>query len=218
MTYYVSSQTSGAACYATASPIVVGNVCALPVTRVSFEATKNEHAVILRWSTTSEVNSSRFAIERSADAKVWKNIGEVKAGENTRSLTNYDFADKTPLSEPNYYRLKMIDFATATPGRDHGDGSFAYSRIVNVTFETNLLVSVYPNPAASVIRIKLDGISNLGDIRDVKIYNLSGKTVYTSSTVANGEINVNQVPAGAYILAVTRENGSVQHAEVIITK
>ncbi|WP_146202213.1 hypothetical protein [Dyadobacter jejuensis] len=106
----------------------------LPVTLISFTATKvsggaERSTALLIWQTSSEVNSDRFDIERSQDGKKWSSIGNVAAGGDKSSNTNYSFIDKTPTYDrtrpgENLYRLKMID----------KDGTFAYSRIQSLDF------------------------------------------------------------------------------------
>ncbi|MCE7043152.1 SdrD B-like domain-containing protein, partial [Dyadobacter sp. CY312] len=100
--------------------IDAGITTALPVKLSRFDVQKGENvSALLHWTTTEEVNSDSFEIQRSADAKSWNAIGQVKAKENNVGLVNYRFDDMQPNLGANYYRLKMIDL----------DGSFAYSSI-----------------------------------------------------------------------------------------
>jgi len=46
---------------------ITGNSSPLPVTLVDFSGEKKDSKVLLRWTTASEVNSSHFDIERTAD-------------------------------------------------------------------------------------------------------------------------------------------------------
>lgn len=90
---------------------------ALPVKLTSFKAAKEGKVVSLNWSTTEEIGSDRFEVERSMDGKVWSFIGEVKANGTTRNLNLYHFTDVQPAQGQNLYRLKMID----------QDNTFAFS-------------------------------------------------------------------------------------------
>jgi hypothetical protein len=97
---------------------------AFPVALVSFEAVRKESAGWLTWSTTEEVNSDRFEIRRSSDAKHWNLIGELPSATQSNVLKKYGFTENAPLSGPSYYRLRMVDRAL-----DGKDAAFAYSGI-----------------------------------------------------------------------------------------
>ena len=96
----------------------------LPVTLVSFAVTKLNAVSQLKWSTTQEVNADRFIIQRSTNAKDWKNVGEKLANGASSNLINYAFTDPKPLKGTSYYRLKMVD----------KDKTFAYSSIKSLKF------------------------------------------------------------------------------------
>lgn len=80
----------------------------LPVKLSSFSAYRSNDKVNLKWVTESEVNSSHFIIERSADGRDFTNIGQL-ASYNTAGQNVYNFVDPAPLSGRNYYRLVMVD-------------------------------------------------------------------------------------------------------------
>jgi hypothetical protein len=97
---------------------------ALPVKLISFTVAKAGKNAQLSWATTEEVNSEKFVIERSADARNWKSIGQRAAMGESTALSNYTFPDQAPLPGANYYRLKVVD----------SDGTFVYSVIKNLNF------------------------------------------------------------------------------------
>jgi hypothetical protein len=190
----------------TSSAKVTVTYIILPVTLVSFTATKSESSAKLNWGTTWETNSEKFEVQHSIDAKKWSVIATVAAKGESNALLSYHYTHVNPIHGENLYRLKMIDF----------DATFAYSRIVSLNFEQGLQLSVFPNPATDLIKVKLDGISNWEEIEDVKIIDLSGKIVYISKKMINGEIHVSQLPVGAYIVSLTTRAGLVRNAKIII--
>ena len=174
---------------------------ALPVTLTSFTATKEGQTAQLKWSTTEESNSDRFEIERSLNGKNWELIGTQKSNGESTSLKNYTFLDGKPLNGENLYRLKMID----------RDATYAYSRIQSLTFESNS-ASFYPNPVAEKLIIKTEDFSL---VKNVKIFDANGRTVYQSSATPTSEINVQNLSAGLYIVQMVSKSGAVITHKVI---
>ncbi|GLU57041.1 hypothetical protein Dfri01_65020 [Dyadobacter frigoris] len=175
---------------------------ALPVTLTSFTATKEGSIAQLKWTTTAETNSDRFEIERSQNGKNWDLIGTQKSNGESTTLKNYTFSDAKPLNGENLYRLKMID----------RDETFAYSRIQSLTFASDLATSFYPNPVAEKLIIKTDDFSL---VKNVKIFDANGRTVYQSSATPSSEINVQNLSAGLYIVQMVSKSGAVISHKVI---
>ena len=96
----------------------------LPLTLLEFNARQVHNKTALSWQTATEVNTALFEIERSASSEFIK-IGEVKAM-NQAGQHNYSVYDEQPLQGSNYYRLRMVDI----------DGSFTYSKVARVDFNT----------------------------------------------------------------------------------
>lgn len=161
----------------------------LPVSLVAFTARKDEGNIVqLTWTTSSELNSSYFAIERSANGKLFTEIGRVKAGEASATLRNYKFEDHTKgLYDVSYYRLRMEDL----------DGSFAYSRLVSVGFDDVKDIVLYPNPCSEQLFIQMDGSAER-----VVIYDINGRV--RKEAGADTRFDVLGLPAGIYNVVVTR--------------
>jgi hypothetical protein len=167
---------------------------ALPVTLISFEATKENgddivSASILEWETSSESNSDFFEIQRSPNAKHWHNLGEVKARGESLTRAKYQFIDRNPVDGQNFYRLKMQD----------NDGSFAYSQIRNLHFDAQILA--YPNPVKQFLKLK--GWASGA----IQIFSNSGKLVYEASSYAS-QINLGSLTTGVYILKLIQKDGT----------
>ncbi|MAT38991.1 MAG: hypothetical protein CL946_05240 [Ectothiorhodospiraceae bacterium] len=130
-----------------------GNGNALPVDLVSFTAVLFGADVLLQWRTASEVENEGFAIERSPNGEVWREIGQV-AGNGTNSTAHeyryVDVSGEIGTHSGMYYRLKQIDY----------DGTIEYSpvryvrNLVNVS--TVRLHPIHPNPASSIVTIGFD--------------------------------------------------------------
>jgi hypothetical protein len=74
-------------------------------------------------------------------------------------------------------------------------------------------LSVFPNPAASILNLKLlqDNQAQVNEMtRDIEIINVNGGIVKKKSVSGlSGEIEVRDLPSGWYILLVKEKNGSV---------
>ena len=191
--YSVASDRSG--CGAKTSQIAVIVQTSLPVTLVRFSAVKAEKAVSLNWSTSQEVNSDHFEVERSQDGKTWNKLGDVSAsGETSKIITQYTYLDPAPANGENLYRLKMVD----------RDQTYGYSRIVNVNAETESFFTVFPNPVSEKLNINT---TNWKQIQTVEILNNSGQIIYKSASAAKPEVNVQDLSEGIYFVRLTHKDG-----------
>jgi len=181
----------------------------LPVKLISFNAIRGEGSTaLLEWATTEEINSAQFDVEHSLNGKTWNVISTIAAKGESKDLAKYSYTHSKVSNGENLYRLKMIDL----------DGTFAYSRIQSLEFSVAPQLSVYPNPAANVIKVQMPGVTNWDEIKDVNIYDLNGKAVYKASKLVGGEINVSKMNAGAYVVTIANKNGQVFSSKIIISK
>ncbi|ACT95321.1 T9SS type A sorting domain-containing protein [Dyadobacter fermentans] len=199
-TYTAKSTRSG--CMPKTNSLVLPVTRSLPVKLISFTATKVEKRALLGWSTSEEVNSEKFEIERSADGKKWTTIGALSAaGDVLNTVTKYTFNDENPMPGENLYRLKMID----------RDQTFAYSRMASLHFESALAVTVYPNPASEKVTISAKDWAN---VKSVKIFNQAGNVVY-SSDKPQPDINIQSLASGAYVIGVLRGDGAQENVKFV---
>jgi hypothetical protein len=179
----------------------------LSVTLVTFEAVKNENRALLSWVTTMESNSAYFDVQRSGDGRRWKTPGRVLAAVTSDGLRSYSFIDDNPMNEDspgneNLYRLKMVDM----------DGSFAYSRIIRLSFGKNQRPFLYPNPVSD----KLYG--DPAKIESVTMINSVGQIVLESFENAKTGIVVNGLIPGIYLVQIRKKAGTVQFQKVVVVR
>ena len=151
----------------------------IPVELTSFTANSTESGVILSWTTATETNNKGFEIERSlrtgtgtqpgkSDNGPWEKAGYLDGNGTTTNRCYYSFTDNGVSSGYYSYRLKQIDF----------DGSFTYSRIIEISLNTPVKFSLsqnYPNPFNPSTTIKYS-VPNDGFV-SMKIYNTIGQEV-----------------------------------------
>jgi len=186
----------------------------LPITLKSFDAKKHSaSSAKLDWTTSKEVNSDYFGIERSIDGSTWDEIARVKAAGDSNVDIAYDYIDdRLPLSRTNgqvfYYRLRMTDL----------DGAFKYSDVRGVNFDKQSLgpISIYPNPTTEIVNIDLSEVAmENGDV-NVSVYDMSGRLVMTKKIIGSGIelIKVDQLPSDAYNFIITQ--GEQIHQQRVI--
>jgi hypothetical protein len=143
----------------------------LPVELTSFTSMVDGNTVHLNWTTSSEVNSSIFNIERRSLQYDWRVVGTVNAKGNSTSSTEYSFTDGSLISGIYKYRLKQIDF----------NGNFEYFELPEaVTIgvpDKFFLEQNYPNPFNPATTI-VYGIPEAGNVM-LKIFDMSGREIKT---------------------------------------
>ncbi len=164
-----------------------GNI-ALPVSLTNFTATKIDKKVTLNWVTTNEINLKLYEIQRSKDGSNFNTIGTVDA--QNAATNQYSFTDHSPLSNSNYYKLKIID--------KNGTTKYSPIRIINFGAD-RFYVTVSPNPTTSgIVQINATDV-----IKEIQILDISGKLLWQQMAQSNNEIiNLSQLSSGVYQLKV----------------
>ena len=169
----------------------------LPITLESFTVTKTSAASALaKWTVGSGFGPGSFAVQRSADGAQYSTIGTVEADASNNS---YSYADNTPLSGPNYYRLLLTD----------AQGNTTYSAIDVLSFNgPSQPITVYPVPASDVLHINAPGVSGGGDLL---IFSASGQLVatYRLSSFDGARVSVANLPVGSYFAKINTPGQSV---------
>ena len=171
---------------------------ALPLTLLNFTATKNGKVNLLVWSTSHEINSSHFNIQRSSNGLDFSNIGLVNANNASNITNNYQFADRAPLAGSNYYRLQIVD----------KDGFTKYSD-VRIIKDDIAAALIYPVPANNVLTVETNGSASFS------MLDQSGKILFTATVNGKSTIDVSRLNAGVYFL---RNNSTGNVQKVIITR
>ncbi|MCF8244042.1 MAG: T9SS type A sorting domain-containing protein [Saprospiraceae bacterium] len=187
---------SGISC---CSGFTVGAESALPVELVSFYGKLEESKAVLTWQTTSELNNSHFAIEKSANGRPFYEIGTVQGQGTSYEINDYTFTDASPAHGLNYYRLKQVDF----------DGNFEYSKVVSVNFkDVKGQVQLYPTIASDEIHVSFSAPTSETGI--VQVFDQSGnlvKQINLDSEIGGLPISVEEFQRGVYFVSV--QNGQL---------
>ncbi len=181
----------------------------LPLTLLDFKGSLKSNAVFLQWSTTNELLTKDFTIERSADGNRFEALGKVNAA-SLAGIQNYNFTDMSPITGNNFYRLVMTDI----------DGKFSSSNIILVegNEKPNSLFA-YPNPVINQSILQFS--SELASEYVINITDESGKTVKAirgSCIKGINEINIDLHNYASGIYIITLNNGIAKKQNVFLQK
>jgi len=176
----------------------------LPIELLSFNATVANGAVVLEWTTASELNNDYFTIERSKDGELFETVSTIKGAGNSSQKITYTAKDTAPHLGKSYYRLRQTDF----------DGTTSYSNLVlvEVLESNNGVVALYPNPLNNSSTLTIVFVAAEKQNVDIVLTDLSGRMVHRQSlSVVQGE---NVIPlvaefqsSGVYLLEVHSKSG-----------
>lgn len=196
------------------TPALTG-LAPLPIDIKTFSATKDgDRNARLDWSTSLEINSAYFGIERSTDGTSWEGISKVAAAGNSNTEQFYEYVDRAlPLNRSKdqifYYRLQLVDL----------DGKYKYSDVRGVNFgkaSTDKIISLYPNPAVQMVNLDLSGMDLETGAIYLRVTDMQGRNMIDKTILGNGiePIEVTQLPAGTYNVAVSQ--GTTLHQKQFI--
>ncbi|KQS26643.1 S8 family serine peptidase [Dyadobacter sp. Leaf189] len=190
----------------------IGTGTPLPAELISFTAEKihsGEHtAVQLKWATAEEKAFGHFVVQvavgsENAKKGLFADLGIVK-GKAMPGVQQYAFADdKSTLNNTHYYRLKMVDV----------DGSFEFSSVRAVIFNTSTAWRIFPNPSRDIFRLEPQGVVK-GPV-EIEVIDLSGKVrkqmkFREVTSALDIQLGTPDLPGGLYLLNVKSNEGEVR--------
>jgi hypothetical protein len=176
------------------------NLGPLPITLANFEAKPGPSSVSLTWRTASELNNDYMAVERSADAIEFQEIGRVKGQGTTQQPQDYRFTDEDPLPGINYYRLRQVDF----------DGAMEYHNVVAVDFRPEGAaatgLTAFPSPATDNLHLRL--AAPFQSEAEYTVTDLQGRVVLRGvfpAQSAQETISIQPLPSGLFVLSLSQD-------------
>ncbi len=177
----------------------------LPVKLTAFSVTKQGNNAILDWTTASEINASRFEIERSYDGVNFSSIGTKQAVGNSASDVNYLYSDPISISSGIiYYRIKSVDI----------DARSSFSKVVALRINGKAVsgLTVYPNPFTTDLKVELNADKEVSAV--LRVSNAAGQVVVNKNVqimkgnnviVLSSELSA--LNRGMYIVELITEEG-----------
>ncbi|MFN0291304.1 T9SS type A sorting domain-containing protein [Pedobacter helvus] len=166
----------------------------LPVKLISFNGTKKQNGINLRWTTASEVSNSHFEVLRATNGNDFAKIGEVKGNGNSTSNQSYSFLDQRPQNGVNYYQLKQVDL--------NGDSEKFKIIAIDFNLQQNQL-KVWQLDSQT---LKLSFTASHNGNAEITVADINGKKLYRGkSAIAGGINNISlplQVSNGLYLINI----------------
>ncbi|MBK6827928.1 MAG: T9SS type A sorting domain-containing protein [Chitinophagaceae bacterium] len=175
----------------------------LPVSLSNFSGYRNNNDVLLNWTSSREMNSAAFDIERNTGSG-WEKIGTVAAAGFSSGDKDYSYRDIRPVGSILLYRLRLTDI----------DQSFKYSTIVRISSDNKSGgIAIYPNPVRDQAAVSI--YSAAQQDLSISIADQSGRIVQTQTRkvfTGNNTISLQfpvTLPKGVYQVIVREENGQI---------
>jgi hypothetical protein len=169
---------------------------ALPVTFQSFFVKRQSANIQLTWVTSEEVNNRYYAIEKSTDARSWKEIAIVLGAGTTTLTSSYNYTDKNVTDAVVYYRIRQTDM----------NGSIHYSSIRTVRNENQSACNIY---ASSRQTITVDLNSDVKENVTVQVVNMNGQIIKRQNfNQASYRLTLNMPNLTTGVYAVQVSDGS----------
>ena len=161
----------------------------MPIELLSFTGEVTSKGNLLQWNTASETNNNYFSVERSADGKNFKAIGQVKGAGNSTQENSYSFLDVWAPEGINYYRLKQTDF-------DNNSHIIALR-----SNKKDELFLIYPNPASGSFIVSVKEFSSEG--YGISISNSVGQVVFTKDYITTQQLKLSpDLRDGVYTISL----------------
>jgi hypothetical protein len=177
------------------SPFAFGNSSTpLPIELIAFNAQCMNDFILIKWTTSSEINNKMFELYKSDNALDWELIHTESGQGDKASETNYQFMDYK--KQAPYYRLKDIDF----------DGIENWSHIIFEDCESNTSkTEVYPNPASDFIKVT----SEIDEKMTLRILSLDGRILKTLPLVSEQTlVDIKTLVPGFYIIEIINQKST----------
>jgi hypothetical protein len=170
----------------------------LPVVYETFYVTRQGTNNQLSWSTSKELNTTSYTIEKSTDSRNWKQIATV-AGVGTSSLLNkYGYSDKSSTEAVVYYRIRQVDM----------NGTAVYSAIRSLrNNQPGAVTNIFASSNKTVI---IDFNSDVKDNVSIQLISMGGQVITRkefSKASYRLVLNTTGAGSGVYVVRVSDSKG-----------
>ena len=163
----------------------------LPVNFQSFYVTRQGSNNQLSWSTSEEMNNNYYAIEKSTDARSWKQVAIIMGAGTSELVNKYGYTDKNNTDAVVYYRIRQVDM--------NGGAFYSAVRFLRIN-ENSQVTNIF---AASNKTITIDFNSEVKDNVSIQLINMSGQVIVRKDfNQASYRLILNAMSAGSGVYAV----------------
>ncbi len=164
-------------------------VSPLPVEFGYVTATYENDAIIVDWSTISELDSDYFEILLSSNLREFESAGIVSAAGYSSNLLEYSYTFETEYNNVVYIQIKQFDF----------NGDFSKTSVIPVKIDSKARVNnIYPNPCQDYLMI----FNNESD--NIIVTDFDGNNV-AINMISTNTINTSLLQQGVYYIIIDGE-------------
>ena len=184
----------------------------LPLTFISLKAIRQNNNIGVEWAVESEVNISKYEIEKSVDGEHFLKVNTVAA----KGLANtilYNWLDIHAVLGNNFYRIKSVG----------NNGDLFYSSIVKINFGNQEgSIVIYSNPVING-QMQVQFLNLPKGIYQVHLFNNPGQLIlirninYTGgNVVTNISAGKGKMLTGTYHLQVIKPDKTIRYMQVFV--
>ncbi len=184
----------------------INNISILNVDYELFTAEKNNNGVLLNWKVSNAIEINRYEVLYSTDGYSFTKIAVLPGNFNTNAL---NYLHTSVANGNNFYKIAAYNTS----------GKVFLTDIKVVKYGIDKAISIYPNPAAEKLFVKVLNTTNLQKAT-YSVIDYNGKISLKGNmniTIANNGIDINTIAAGSYVLIIT-ENDKIIVKESFIKK
>jgi len=158
----------------------------------------------VKWKAGAVKKEDRFIVERSNDGTDWHPVAAPVQSHGEPYDGFYTLEDTRAPAGKTFYRVRLV-YADGTTG--------SWSRMVMIPAAHMAQVTVYPNPVEDRLTIQ----SSLIGIRQINLYNATGRSVYSASTgnIAFYSLAATAFPPGYYWLQLVLADNTITSFPII---
>jgi hypothetical protein len=170
----------------------------LPVVYETFYVTRQGTNNQLSWSTSKELNTTSYTIEKSTDSRNWKQIATVASVGTSSLLNKYGYSDKSSTEAVVYYRIRQVDM----------NGTAVYSAIRSLrNNEPGSVTNIFASSNKTVI---IDFNSDVKDNVSIQLISMGGQVITRkefSKASYRLVLNTTGAGSGVYVVRVSDSKG-----------
>lgn len=163
----------------------------LPIKISAFYAKRNGNAVVLNWTSESEINAKEFVIERNSGSG-FVAIATV-AATNREIGSSYAYTDNNNSKTVSQYRLKLVD--------KNASFKLSETRAVKGTAAVSDF-TVFPNPSIGNAKVS---ITDIAEATTVDVIDNAGRVLKTIELQNKNTVDINNLQKGIYLIRITNK-------------
>jgi hypothetical protein len=199
---------------ADAGVFVKQNIIPVPVSWVWVKAVQAQSNAIIKWQVASQLNNSKFIIQRSVDGKYFIEVGELEGAGTLNAIATYSYTDVGVFARnfgTVYYRVIQIDYS--------GASSQSQTVAIENANQLDKEVNVWPNPVTDFLNLDLPVIP-LAQKVQLEVVNYLGvnclkQEVYYANKL---KLSVKDLEPGVYFIKVKIDEESESVRKIVIAE